>query len=64
MSTQNTAAENTTAENPAPGTDSHTCSAAADARPARYEIVPQRGGARIRVRYREGSASNDCRLCR
>lgn len=33
-------------------------------RPARYEIVPQRGGPRIRVRYREGSASEDCRLCR
>lgn len=33
-------------------------------RPARYEVVPQRGGAKIRVRYREGSQSGDCRLCK
>mgnify|MGYP001408815916 CR=1 FL=1 len=37
-------------------------------RHSRYEISPQRGGARMRVRYREGSYSTDkdadCPLCR
>ncbi|MCA6062761.1 hypothetical protein [Thalassolituus marinus] len=33
-------------------------------RPARYEVVAQRGGARIRVRYREGSRTDDCQLCK
>jgi|GEM_PF-5929749 len=34
-------------------------------RPVRYEVEPQRGGARVRVRYREGSNTSDgCRLCR
>ena len=29
-----------------------------------FEILPQRGGARIRVRYREGSLNGSCKLCR
>lgn len=33
-------------------------------RTAGYEIVPQRGKARFKVRYREGSLSSDCKLCR
>lgn len=33
-------------------------------RTAGYEIVPQRGKARFKVRYREGSLSSDCTLCR
>lgn len=31
----------------------------------RYEVQPQRDGARLRVRYREGTTrSGACRLCR
>ena len=37
-------------------------------RESRFEFVPQRGKARFRVRYREGSAPQDgkggCRLCK
>jgi hypothetical protein len=33
-------------------------------RPARYEVEAQRGGAIIRVRYREGSRTDGCRLCK
>ncbi len=64
MSTENKNPEHRSTETAAPAADNPSCSSAADTRPARYEIVPQRGGARIRVRYREGSASSDCRLCR